>query len=67
MAPSSVSRAVAALEAQLEVRLFQRTTRRLQPTEAGEAFFHRIAPLVEELDAARAELADRAGRPAGSG
>lgn len=65
VAPSSVSRAIAALEGQLEVRLFQRTTRRLQPTEAGEAFFRRIAPLIEEIDAARAELADRAGRPTG--
>ncbi|MEL6224272.1 MAG: LysR family transcriptional regulator [Cyanobacteria bacterium J06627_8] len=33
--PSSVSRAIANLEKELQVRLFQRTTRKLSPTEAG--------------------------------
>src|SRR4029077_7715665 len=36
---SSVSRAVAALERELAVRLIQRTTRRLQLTEAGRVYF----------------------------
>ncbi|MEL6814196.1 MAG: LysR family transcriptional regulator [Cyanobacteria bacterium J06598_3] len=47
--PSSVSRAVAGLETELGVRLFQRTTRRLSLTEAGTAYFERIEPLVEEI------------------
>lgn len=64
--PSSVSRAVAALEAELGLRLFQRTTRRLAPTEAGAAYFARVEPLVEELDAARLQAADAARRPTGT-
>ena len=63
--PSSVSRAIAALEAQLTVRLFHRTTRRLTPTEAGETFFRRISLLMEEFDAACAVLADQSSRPSG--
>ena len=51
--PSVTSRTVAALEAELGFRLFQRTTRRLALTEAGQAYFDRIAPLVEELELAR--------------
>ncbi len=62
---SSVSRAIAALEADLAVRLFHRTTRRLSPTEAGVAFFHRIAPLVEEFDSACLALRDQSKGPSG--
>lgn len=51
--PSSVSRAVAAVEQRLGLRLFQRTTRRLSLTEAGEAYLTRVQPLLEELDQAR--------------
>ncbi len=65
LAPSSISRAVAGLEEALQVRLFQRTTRKLEPTEAGTAFFQRVQPLVEELEAACADARDTAGEPAG--
>ncbi len=53
--PSSISRTVAALEAELGVRLFQRTTRKLSLTEAGHLYLARIAPLVDELERARDE------------
>lgn len=46
---SSVSRAVATLEAQLGIRLFQRSTRRLNPTEAGERYLTAVEPLIDEL------------------
>jgi DNA-binding transcriptional LysR family regulator len=53
--PSSVSRTVAALEQELGVRLFQRTTRKLSLTEAGHAYLARVSPLVDELEQAREE------------
>ena len=53
VAPSSISRVIGELETDLELRLFQRTTRRLSLTEAGRAYFDRIAPLIEELAHAR--------------
>jgi len=63
--PSSVSRAVAALEARLGVRLLQRTTRAMSPTEAGELFLARAPALIEELrriaDEARSDRADPVG------
>lgn len=56
--PTSVSRAVATLEAELGFRLFQRTTRRMALTEAGALYLERVEALVDELghaaDAARA-------------
>nr|MBX2854631.1 LysR family transcriptional regulator [Paracoccaceae bacterium] len=56
--PSSVSRAVAQAETALGVRLFQRSTRRLTLTEAGEVYLRRLEPALEEItqasEAARA-------------
>jgi DNA-binding transcriptional LysR family regulator len=54
--PSTVSRSMAALEADLGVRLFQRSTRRMALTEAGERYRERVAPLVDELVRAREEV-----------
>ncbi len=64
--PSSVSRTIAALEAEIGIRLFQRTTRRLAPTEAGRIYFQRIEPLLGELDRASAEARDLAASPSGT-
>ena len=55
--PSSVSRPIAGLEAELGARLLQRTTRAMTLTEAGEAYVAAIAPLVDGLDDAREALA----------
>lgn len=62
--PSSVSRAIAALEARLGARLFQRTTRRLSLTEAGEVALARAATLLEEEARLRAEVSAAGGRGA---
>ncbi|WP_341678846.1 LysR family transcriptional regulator [Niveibacterium sp. SC-1] len=53
--PSAVTRAIAALEATLQARLFNRTTRRLALTEAGTAFFEQAAPALEQLERAADE------------
>lgn len=63
--PSSVSRAIAGLEDTLDFRLFQRTTRRLSLTEAGDTFLQRVAPLVDELAIAAASALDMSQAPSG--
>lgn len=63
--PSSVSRTVAAVEADLGIRLFQRTTRRLTVTEEGQTYMSRLAPLIEEMDAAREDVRGQRGTPSG--
>ena len=63
--PSSVSRAISGLEQELGVRLFQRTTRKLSPTEAGLNYCDRIAPLLEEMQQA-VELVTQAEQPQGT-
>ncbi|MEO1790812.1 MAG: LysR family transcriptional regulator [Cyanobacteria bacterium J06629_19] len=64
--PSSVSRAIASLETELGIRLFQRTTRQLSPTEAGTLYFERVEPLVEEIQLAGEMAADVVERPKGT-
>lgn len=51
--PSWISRTIAAAEAELGFRVFQRTTRRVVLTEAGEIYTRRIEALVDDFDQAR--------------
>lgn len=64
--PSSVSRTIAVLEDELGVRLFQRTTRSMTLTEAGETYLARVEPLVEELARAREAAAGTSLAPRGT-
>ncbi|HZP66541.1 MAG TPA: LysR family transcriptional regulator [Rudaea sp.] len=63
---SAVSRAVAALEARLGVRLLQRSTRRVGLSEAGRAHFARCEALLAELAEAEAATSERASALGGS-
>lgn len=63
--PSSVSRAVAKLEHELDVTLLERTTRKLSLTDAGRAYFERAREAVAGLDEAGALAVDAAREPQG--
>lgn len=65
LTPAAVSRNVAMLERNLGIRLFQRTTRKLTLTEAGERFLLATQDHLEGLQAAIAEAATDRGEPAG--
>ena len=56
--PPAVTRALAALEGRVGVRLVERSTRRLSVTEAGRAFAERARALLNEYDSAVGGLAD---------
>ncbi|SMF73313.1 transcriptional regulator, LysR family [Tistlia consotensis] len=62
---SALSHAVAALEARLGVRLFNRTTRSVALTPAGEGFLARVEPALREIAEAMAEASEQRERPAG--
>ena len=66
LSPSAVSRQIASLETELGFRLFDRTTRRLSPTEAGRLYHHRIAPLIDAMEEARHIAADQVCSPSGT-
>jgi DNA-binding transcriptional LysR family regulator len=62
---SSVSRRVGALEKALRVRLLQRSTRKLVPTEAGRLYFERARAALAGLADASAAAADMSREIAG--
>lgn len=65
LAPASVSKYVAALEARFGVRLFNRTTRKVTLTDAGHLLFEHTGPLLDIVALAQDELLERASRPSG--
>lgn len=57
LTPSGVSRAIARLETQIGVRLFDRTPRAVTLTDEGRRFYTQVTPLLAGLDEAAAEAA----------
>jgi DNA-binding transcriptional LysR family regulator len=62
---SAVSKRVAALEARVGARLLTRTTRRIETTESGQAFYAHCARMLGEAEAATAELEALQEEPTG--
>ena len=65
VSPSALSHVMRGLEARLGVRLLNRTTRSVAPTEAGEQLLARLRPAIVDLDVALSDLDARRDRPAG--
>jgi DNA-binding transcriptional LysR family regulator len=60
-----VSQQVARLEHEFQTSLLARTTRKVQPTEAGQAFYLRCALILREAEHAFEELAETSAAPSG--
>ncbi|CAN7350891.1 LysR family transcriptional regulator [Trinickia sp. LjRoot230] len=60
MSQSGVSRAIARLEEQLGLRLFDRTTRSVRMTDEGRSFYEQVMPLIASLDAITASASGNA-------
>jgi DNA-binding transcriptional LysR family regulator len=63
---SAISDAVRRLESQLGIRLLNRTTRSVVPTEAGARLLERLGPALTEVDAALDVINAFRDRPAGT-
>ncbi|WBU64123.1 LysR family transcriptional regulator [Paracoccus aerodenitrificans] len=57
---------ISQLEEHLGVRLFQRTTRMLNPTEQGQIFYPGAVRILEAVDEAEAEISDVTENPRGT-
>jgi DNA-binding transcriptional LysR family regulator len=62
---ATLSRRIAAMEREFGVRLFDRTTRRVELTEAGRRYFERCGHLVDEARLAQEALRETAAQPSG--
>lgn len=63
---SGLSEAVRRLEAQLGVRLLNRTTRSVTPTEAGQGLLDRLRPALSEVESALDVVNTYRDRPVGT-
>ena len=62
---NAVTKLIQALEAHLQVKLFNRTTRRVSLTTDGAAYFERMSRVMQEWQEAESDLAMSQHRPRG--
>ena len=65
LTPSAISRRIALLEDRLGIQLLSRTTRKVELTAAGEAYFQRIKPLLLAIAVAADDLEQFSPIPVG--
>jgi DNA-binding transcriptional LysR family regulator len=63
---SALSQTVNALEASLGIRLLNRTTRSVSPTEAGQRLLDRLSPALDDIRAAIVEIDELRDMPSGT-
>lgn len=66
LTPAVASNRVKELETRLGVRLFNRTTRHLSPTEVGKVFYEHARKVIDTLDEAEAVVAGFSDSPRGT-
>ena len=66
LSPAVVSHRIQALESHLGVRLLNRTTRRVQPTEQGVAFYQACQDVLAAVERAETVVAGAGGQPQGA-
>lgn len=66
LTPSAVSKQISLLEDRLGIRLLNRTTRSVSPTEAGQLFFNRCNRILEDLEEAEHMVRDLETSPKGT-
>jgi DNA-binding transcriptional LysR family regulator len=64
--PAVASNRIKELERHLGVRLFNRTTRKLSPTEHGRVFYQGAVKIIEAVNEAESAIADLSHNPKGS-
>ena len=66
LAKSAVSRRLSDLESRLGVQLLQRTTRRINLTDAGQRFYHRCSHILADLEDSEREAGTEQSRLSGT-
>lgn len=65
LSSTAFSHTIARLEAELGVRLFNRTTRSVSLTDAGRTFVERVSPALQDIAGAMAEVGAQRQTPSG--
>jgi DNA-binding transcriptional LysR family regulator len=65
LSPSALSQTIKNLEERIGIRLLNRTTRSVAPSQAGERFLANLRPALADLDAAVEDVGQLRGSPSG--
>ncbi|MEL6373843.1 MAG: LysR family transcriptional regulator [Pseudomonadota bacterium] len=65
LTPGTISKRIQALESELGVRLFDRTTRSIRITEEGRTFLSHVERILDEVETARAAVSEAVTKPKG--
>ena len=65
LTPGTISKRLQALEEELRVRLFERTTRSIRITDEGRTFREHVSRILGELDSALAAIGESVAQPRG--
>ena len=66
MSSTALSNTIAKLEANLQTRLFSRTTRSVSPTEAGRLFIEQVGPVLQDMHGAIEAVVSHSSGPSGT-
>lgn len=66
MSSTALSNTIAKLEANLQTRLFSRTTRSVAPTEAGRLFIEQVGPVLQDMHGAIEAVVSHSSGPSGT-
>lgn len=66
VSPSALSHSIRGLEERLGIRLLNRTTRSVVPTDAGDRILRSIGPRLDQIDAELEALTELRDKPAGT-
>ncbi len=66
LSTTALSNTIAKLEANLQTRLFSRTTRSVSPTEAGRIFIDQVGPVLQDMRGAIETVVSHSSGPSGT-
>lgn len=66
MSTTALSNTIAKLEANLQTRLFSRTTRSVSPTDAGRLFIDQVGPVLQDMRGAIESVVSHSAGPSGT-
>ncbi|MFP8965719.1 LysR family transcriptional regulator [Pokkaliibacter sp. CJK22405] len=58
LSPAQISKQISALESHLGVRLLNRTTRKVTLTEAGQAYYQKCRPILQDINTLEASVSE---------
>lgn len=66
LSKTAASKRLQDLEAELNVRLLNRTTRHVSATEAGQSLYNRVIPMIRDMETVLEQISESSDKPSGT-